>query len=127
MPFPELVPTARSFDPGDWPVRSYRALDGAEVRLLYGSKRTGMTLTLSYDNITDANAELFLNHFNEMQGTFKTFVFSSTPGVRKGWTGTPAAIGAEAWGNRWRYSEPPKVVSVRPGRSSVSVSLIGVF
>jgi hypothetical protein len=95
--------------------------------LLYGSKRTGMTLTLSYDNITDANAELFLNHFNEVQGTFMTFTLSGTPGAKKGWAGTPSAIGAQAWGNNWRYSEPPKVVSVRPGRSSVSVSLIGVF
>jgi hypothetical protein len=127
MAFPDLVPTARSFDPGNWPVREYRAQNGAEVRLLYGSKRTGMKLSLSYDNISDTNAELFLHHFNETWGTYNTFVFDGDPGAKAGWGGSPQAIGAEFWGNRWRYAEPPKVVSVRPGRSSVTVNLIGVF
>jgi hypothetical protein len=127
MAYPDLVPTARSFDPGNWPVKEYRAQSGAEVRLLYGNKRTGMKLSLSYDNIADEQAELFLGHFNEVLGTYSTFSFTSNPGIKKGWTGSAAAIGAEAWGNRWRYAEPPQVVSVRPGRSSVTVNLIGVF
>lgn len=127
MAYPDLVPTARSFDPGNWPVRQYRSQSGVEVRLLYGSRRTGMSLSLSYENVSDANAELFLRHFNEMLGTYNTFVLTADPGVREGWTGSPDALGAEAWGNRWRYSEPPKVVSVRPGRSSVTINLTGVL
>lgn len=127
MSYPDLVPTARSFDPGDWPTKQYRAQNGAEVRMLYGSRRTGMSLSLSYDNISDANAELFLGHYNLMLGTYNTFVLSADPGVKAGWKGHPDAFGAEAWGNRWRYAESPKVVSVRPGRSSVTVNLIGVL
>jgi hypothetical protein len=127
MAYPDLVPTARSFDPGNWPVKEFRAQDGAEVRLMYGNKRTGMQLSLSYDNISDPNAELFLRHFNEVLGTFSTFTLTSIAGAKKGWTGSSDAIEAEAWGNRWRYAEPPQVTSVRPGVSSVTVNLIGVF
>jgi len=126
MDFPNLTPTSRNFDPGDWPVKQFKAQDGSEVRILYGNRRTGMALQLGYDNISDANAELFLDHFNEKRGTFETFVLTANPGVKKGWTGNPDALGAEAWGNRWRYAEPPKLVSVRPGRSSVTINLIGV-
>lgn len=125
MAFPTLTPSSRAFDPGDWPVKTFRSQNGAETRILYGSNRTGMTLQLSYDNITDANAELFLDHYNEMQGTYTTFLLVS--GTRSGWTGNLDALGANAWGNAWRYAEPPQVQSVRPGISSVQVKLIGVL
>ena len=52
MAYPDIRPTSRSFDPGNWPVRSYNAQNGAEVRLLYGSQRYNLKLQLSYQNIT---------------------------------------------------------------------------
>jgi len=129
MDFPnDLVPSSRQFNPGDWPVKSFKALDGAEVRILYGSKRTGMTLQLSYDNIRDQDAERFLDHYNDRKGTFLTFHFPTMqPAAKKGWVGNVDALGAGAWGNAWRYAEAPAVTNVRPGRSSVTVNLIGVF
>ena len=129
MEYPEaLVPTSREFGPGDWPVKAYRAMNGAEVRILYGNRRTGMTLKLTYNNIRDQDAEQFLQHFNDRKGTFLPFRFSvAQPAAKKGWAGAQATIGAEAYGNTWRYAEPPAITSVRPGRSSVSVNLVGVF
>ena len=62
MPFPTLIPTSRQFDAGDFPVKTYKAQSGAEVRILYGTDRTSMTLSLSFANITDANAQLFIDH-----------------------------------------------------------------
>ncbi len=59
MAFPTLVPTSRSFESGDYPVKTFKAQNGKEHRILYGSNRTNMKLSLSYANITDANAELF--------------------------------------------------------------------
>jgi hypothetical protein len=124
MPFPELVPTSRSFDPGNWPVKQFRSQNGAEVRILYGNRRTGMELALSYSNVTDAQAELFLDHFEECKGTF---LFTGDAGAKRGWRGNSDALGAAATGNRWRYAEPPQVESIRPGRSNVSVKLVGVL
>jgi hypothetical protein len=124
MPFPALQPTSRDFTPGNWPVKSYKSQSGAEVRILYGDTRTSMELTLGYDNISDAQAEQFLTHYDETKGTYNTFTINSS--TKAGWTGTGAAIDSGTI-NRWRYADPPQVTAVKPGRSSVRVSLLGVF
>ena len=125
MAFPNLTPTSRSFESGDYPVKTFKSQNGAEVRILYGDKRTNMKLSLSYANITDAEAEQFLDHFDEVQGTFKTFTLSTLS--RNGWTGNKDALGAQTHGNDYRYEKPPQQVSVRPGISTVTVNLIGVL
>lgn len=127
MPFPSLNPTARSFNPGNWPVKTFNAQSGAEVRILYGDTRTRMEFELTYDNIPDVQAELFLAHYDETKGTY--FTFFIPPSARAGWTGTspPLSLGGSALGNQFRYAEPPQVTAVRLGRSSVRVRLIGVF
>jgi hypothetical protein len=124
MPFPTLVPTTRSYEAGDFPVRTYKSQSGAETRILYGSRRNGMALSLSFDNITDAQAEQFLDHFDETKGTFTTFTLPDQSFT--GWSGNRDAIDAPT-GLRWRYSQAPAVTNVKPGRSSVTVELLGVI
>mgnify|MGYP005990185627 FL=1 len=127
MAFPTLVPTSRSFESGDYPVKTFKAQNGKEHRILYGSNRTNMKLSLSYANITDANAELFLDHYDEVQGTFQTFNIGGLEESRGGWKGNKDAIGAAGHGNNYRYEGPPQVAQVRPGISTVTVNLIGVL
>ena len=124
MPFPTLRPTSRDFKPGDYPVKTYNAQSGAEVRILYGDTRTKMELSLGYDNILDTSAKQFLDHYDETKGSYLTFVID--PAARAGWGSTSQAIDAVGV-NRWRYAESPQITAVRPGRSSVRVSLVGVF
>ena len=126
MAFPNLVPTSRSFESGDYPVKTFRAQSGAETRILYGDKRTNMKLSLTYSNITDANAALFLIHFDsETNGTFSTFEIADN--TRLGWTEHKKYLGAGDSGNRYRYENAPQQVQVRPGVSTVTVNLIGVL
>lgn len=124
MPFPALQPTSRDFTPGDWPVKSYKSQSGAEVRILYGDTRTNMELTLTYDNISDAQAQQFLTHYDETKGSYSTFAINAS--TKAGWTGTDAAIDSGTI-NRWRYADPPQITAVKLGVSSVRVSLMGVF
>ncbi len=124
MPFPALRPTSRDFKPGDYPVKAYNAQSGAEVRILYGDTRTRMELSLGYDNATDVQAKQFLDHYDEVKGSFSTFEVDAN--ARAGWGSTAEAIDA-AGVNRWRYAESPQVTAVRPGRSSIKVNLVGVF
>jgi hypothetical protein len=124
MPFPALRPTSRDFKPGDYPVKTYSAQSGAEVRILYGDTRTRMELSLGYDNATDAQAKQFLDHYDEVKGSFSTFEVD--PSARAGWGSTAEAIDT-AGVNRWRYADSPQVTAVRPGRSSIRVNLVGVF
>ena len=73
MAFPILKPSSRTYDPGTYPVKVFKAQNGQETRILYGSERTEVKLSLTYANIGDPNAELFLDHYDEVQGTFQTF------------------------------------------------------
>lgn len=124
MPFPALAPSARDFKPGDWPIKTYNAQSGAEVRILYGDTRSKMELSLNYDNISDSQAEQFLTHYDEVKGSYSTFDLASA--AKSGWTGSAAAIDAGNI-NKWRYADAPQITAVRPGRSSVRVNLVGVF
>ena len=90
MAFPILKPSSRTYDPGTYPVKTFRAQNGQETRILYGSERTDVKLSLSYANIGDPNAELFLDHYDEVQGTFQTF---DLPGqALGGWDGNDDAL-----------------------------------
>ncbi|HAX26773.1 MAG TPA: hypothetical protein DCX94_02475 [Alteromonas macleodii] len=128
----DLVPSARTFESGDYPVKTYKAQNGAEHRILYGDKRTNMKLSLTYANILDVDAELFLDHYDAVQGTFQTFSLGSVGADRRsptrgGWEGNVDALDAQAHSNNYRYVGPPQVAQVASGRSTVTVNLIGVL
>jgi hypothetical protein len=127
MSFPNLTPTSRQLDPGDWPVKQFAAQNGAEIRFLYGDRRTKMKLSLSYNNISDTNAELFVSHYESVKGTYGTFQLAVGSKTVAGWAGTESVISGAGSGNAWRYETAPQVSNVRPGRSNVSLTLVGVF
>lgn len=124
MAFPALAPTTRTYEPGDWPVRTYSALSGAEVRIRYGNLRSGAKLSLNYDNISDTQAQEFISHYLQTQGTFITF--SIPPAIRAGWEGSNTAFEPGSAGAQYRYAQAPQITAVRPGVSSVRVELVGV-
>lgn len=128
MAFPTSIqPTSRGYSPGDYPVKTYNAINGAEVRILYGSTPYNMTLDLTYENITDSEADQFLTHYYEVQGTYQTFEIPSTANTFAGWTGGADSLNRASSGAIWRYSEPPQQQTVRPGISTVNVRLVGVL
>ncbi len=123
--FPSLVPSSRSFNPGNYAVKSFGAINGVEHRLLYGSVRTQMTLKLSYDNIPDTDAAAFMAHFDAMAGTFLGFyLLTEDTEAKGGYTGA-SVFRLNSNGGAWRYESPPTLTSIRPGVSSVSVTLRG--
>lgn len=125
MTFPRLVPTSRSFEPGNFPIKTYRSESGQETRILYGSTRTDLKMSLTYANITDADAELFLDHYDEVKGTFKRFkIRNRTTG---GFEGDRRKLENKDEGVRYRYEGPPQLTQVREGISTVTVNLIGVL
>lgn len=125
MDFPDLIPTSRTFDPGDWPVKTYRSQNGSETRVLYGDKRTGMSLELTYENIADTQAEQFFDHYRAVLGTYNTFPVGLK--TREGWAGDSTVYGASAYANAYRYSQAPTITSIKPGISTVTVKLVGVL
>ena len=125
MTLPSITPSARNFTPGNFPIKEYKALSGKEIRIRYGNVRTEATLDLTYENITDAEASLFLSHYDSLQGTFTTFSIVNTHVVFNGWAGTAGSLNSKQ-GTSWRYAEPSQIESVYNGISTVRVMFIAV-
>jgi hypothetical protein len=125
MAFPNLKPASRDFNSGDWPIKRFNAQSGAEVRILYGTRRVNAKLNLTYQNIKDTDAQLFLDDYEARKGTLQEFSLSTASNVWAGWNGTTSSINAPP-GTNWRYDSEPKVQSVYKGLSNVQVTLIAV-
>jgi len=131
LDFPQIVPSRRSVEVGDYPVKKFKSQNGDELRILYGDKRTGKKLSLQYNGITDVEAELFYDHYEQQKGTFSIFYLSNSAGggsrTKFGWEGNIDVFGAAESGNAWRYEKPPVITNVYPGVSNVTVSLLAVL
>ena len=133
--FPSIAATSRSLSAGDFPGTTFKAQDGVEVRVQYGNQRTNMELSLSFDNITDANAALIYDHYVNCRGTLGVFdvaanslTQSGNPGFHAGVaSGATNRFSATPFGMKYRYAEPPQFNSVKPGRMSATIKLIGVL
>jgi len=126
--FPRFpVPTGRTYTAGNYAQGVFRAQSGAEVRILYGNKRLSSTLQLIYTNIPDADAEVILDHYNSVKGTFDSFEAGGDT-INAGWTGTQGALNTTVMvtDTEWRYAQPPQLQSVYIGLSSVTVDLVAV-
>ena len=123
MSYPTFTPSARSYNPGNWAVKNYNSMSGREIRIRYGDKRFNAKLSLQYQNITDTDADDFLSHYNSQFGTYEAFTLPAE--VLTGWGAGSYIPNATAM--KFRYSQAPTVVSVRPGVSTVSVELTGVI
>jgi len=120
MSYPALNPTTRTWIPGGFSQSSFEAASGAEVRVLYGAVATRHELALSYSNISETNALAFNTHYTSVQGSFQSFIVPAA--IFAGMT-TAFTFGT----NRWRYTEPPTIESVKAGIYNVSVSLVAVY
>jgi len=128
MAFPTLVPSSRTFTPGNFPQKVFKSQSGSETRVLYGDKETDAKLSLGYKNLSDTESDDFIIHFRSVKGTYSTFQLNAVGNThaKGGWTGDTDAIGKPA-GTKWRYAQQPKITSVRPGISNVKVDLVAVL
>lgn len=101
MAFPNLVPNKRSISMGDYPVKAYETMNGAETRIRYGDQRRQATLDLTYDRLTPAEADEIAAHYDSVEGTTYTFTIG-TP-LTAGWISGTRVQGD----GQWRYAEAP--------------------
>ena len=130
VPFPNIQPTGRSYNPGRFPQAEFSSLNGAKTVMVYGQHRVDASLELEFSNIKDADAAVILANYEAVNQTWDYVTFASTNG----------GIGADAQladylmenpssgrGLRYRYAKPPEVRSVKPGISTVVCSFIAVL
>jgi len=121
--FPALKPTARSFQLGQYPIKTYRAMSGAVVRRSFGNKPFGYTLELEFANVPEATVNDICDHYNDQSGGTSGFTVPAE--VFAGYTSTLQGKVREPDGIEWLYAEPPSVTSVIKDISSVTVRLVG--
>ena len=128
IPFPDIKPSSRSYSPGAYPQTDFQAQNGARTVVRFGNRRVDSNLSLSFANITDAQAALILGNYEAVNRDWNNVTFSATTGSA-GASSELAAYLAETGGSGllWRYAEPPQVSSVYPGVSSVTCKFVGIL
>ena len=124
-PFPTIKPTSRSYNPGMYPSTSFESLDGTKTHLRFGNKRVNATLSLGFSNITDAEAALILENYQDVNKDWNYVTFDrgyATSGVSN--TDLLGVLRESGSGLKWRYSDPPSITSTFKGRSNVSCSFV---
>jgi hypothetical protein len=121
--FPSIKPSERSFRPGQYPTKSYRALSGAIVKRAFGNRAYGHELQLSFNNVKDSVTIALVDHYNSTRGGFDRFtlpaeLFAGMDASLRTRLQAPTQI-------KWEYSGPPDIKSVFNGLSSITITLLG--
>ena len=116
--FPALVPSTRTFTPGDVPNVKQVALSGVTGGFRRGNRRIGQSLSLSFQRLTQVQLDLITAHYVDRQGSFDIFFLSSE--VWSGYT-TPAVPLISDFA--WQYAGPPSITDSSCGLWEVEVEL----
>ena len=118
-----LVPSARSYSPGEYPQNEFQALNGVKTIIRYGKYRYNSTLTLGFNNISDVDAAAILQNYEDINSVWDEVTFNGT-GVIEGASSQMQSYFIERTELKWRYDGPPTVTSVYPGRSNVECKFV---
>jgi hypothetical protein len=120
--FPAVTPTALDFTAPEFPVRAQTSLGGVVTRRLFGNRGSKSVLSLSFDNLLDSVAVQFFDAWNDARGpldsvTVPSAVFDGAD------TALTAYLSDGGDALTWHFAQPPQVQRVKPGISSVRVTL----
>ena len=128
--FPRLIPSARSYTPGDYPQTDFTAQNGATTVVRFGNRRVNSKLSLTFNNIPDSDAASILQHYEQVNRDWNSAFFLPLVSVTAGVKDTTLdGFMREHGGSglQYRYASAPKVQSVFPGVSSVTCEFIGIL
>jgi hypothetical protein len=105
--FPSLIPSTRTYSPGEYPITPHPLLSGSEIRVRHSNTVLGVRLRLTFEAVSSADVVAVRNHYNGRQGGFLPFAIpvELLSGVTTPADFTPA-------GHQWVYASRPSVVDV---------------
>lgn len=115
--FPALAPVARRYSFGALPV----TIEPGGVRFLHDTQRSGCSLELQYQALTQAEAQLLRNHYRGQDGSHGSFELSA-----EAWAGHTSMTDLVPAGTRWVYASVPEEQQLRGGLVDISVALRSV-
>ena len=128
MTFPSLIPSSRRFRPSQWPVARQKFMTGDKQSTLFASRAYRAELQLSYANRTPSEVALFMAHYDQLKGTYESFVFPSdwADSVWGGWSRATADERILAINGRWRYASPPRISQQKGKTATIQITLLQV-
>jgi acyl-CoA reductase-like NAD-dependent aldehyde dehydrogenase len=119
--FPPIEPFRRSWDFGVYAITEEPAWASASVRYRHGNlENVAQSITLSYVDLYDDEAQLIRDHYVTQQGG--TLAFNLPTIIWSGLTAPPLPTGA-----RVVYAAPPTEQQKSGGLYDLTVSLTSVF
>ncbi len=116
--FPSIVPTTRTYSPGDLPSVAQASLAGNVSAFRRGNRRIAQSLQLSYENLTESQVTEFRTHYDTQQGSYQIFYLSSETWA--GYTTPPVSLVSDF---AWLYSGPPTIADGFTTRWNVEIEL----
>ena len=133
--FPDIEPSARKFNPGEFPRTLFESQNGAVTAIYFAARPVNSSLELTFTNIYDAQAFNLVNHYKrcnqtDSEGNWNYVTLPERavgPLVGIGDENLRNVMGEAPGHRRYRYDGPPQVTSVFPGYSTVVVKLRGIM
>lgn len=115
--FPALVPSSRTFTPGEYPATAFSGFSGAQNRVRHSNVFLAAQLRLTFLGLTQSEMLNIWNHYNNRRGEFRSFELPAEV-VSYG------SITDYVPGNYiWRYTGPGVVEDLPCGNHNVSLTL----
>ena len=102
--FPTLIPTTRTFTPGEYPHTPFTTYNGFQNRVRHSNVMLSSSVRLSFIALSEVDMLSILNHYQGQIGGFDSFLLPSSI-----WSGVTTISDYELTDYRWRYTEAPTV------------------
>jgi hypothetical protein len=116
--FPTLIPSTRTFTPGEYPHTTYQAYSGQENRVRHSNVMLSSRLRLTFISLTEANMLSILTHYDDRKGEYLSFAIPAQL-----LSGVSSAGEYTLTSYQWRYVEPPVIDDIPCAGHSVEVTL----
>jgi hypothetical protein len=107
--FPAIIPAARRYGFGLFPVTIETGFGGGSIRFRHGNQRYGINLELGYEYLSQAEAQSLRNHYRSQDGGHRSFLLPDLI-----WNGHSAPDLIVPRGTAWVYASEPEETH-RPG------------
>lgn len=116
--FPSLIPSTRTYTPGDVPSAVQASLTGVASGFRRGNRRVGQTLALTFQRLEESDVTLIRNHYDNRSGSFDLFFLSAQ--VWNGYGTPPIPLLSDY---AWRYVAAPGITDASCARWDVELQL----
>ena len=116
--FPALIPSARTYSPGDTPNVKRVSLSGMTSGFRRGNRRINQSLSLSFQQLTQEQLDLITAHYVNQQGSFDIFYLP-----QETWSGYAVVPVPSPSNVAWRYATSPTITDNSCNLWSVDIEL----